>query len=72
MTTTGNNPGVGGELYEADEADDLDTGEIIEPTEQKSSEEDGVALRPNTLIPEHGIFGYRNRSRAQTVVSTAE
>ena len=72
MTTIGSNPGVGGELYEADEADDLDTGEIVEPTDQKTSEEDVVALRPNTLIPEHGIFGYRNRSRAQTVVLIGE
>lgn len=72
MVAMGNDPGGRGELYEADEADDLDTGEINEPAEQKPSEEDGISLRPNTLIPERGIFGYRNRSRAQTVVLIGE
>ncbi len=72
MVETANNPAGGGQLYEVEETDDLDTGDIDESAEQKSTDEDGVTLRPNTLIPERGITGYRNRSRAQTVVLIGE
>lgn len=72
MATIASDPGGGGELYEADEANNLDTGEISEEAERETSEEDVVTLRPNTVIQEQGIYSYRNRSRAQTVVLIGE
>ncbi|WP_246713861.1 TRAFAC clade GTPase domain-containing protein [Rhizobium leguminosarum] len=62
----------GGQLYEAADTDELDPGDFEDAAEEESPKVDGVALRPNTLIPERGITGFRNRSRAQTVVLVGE
>lgn len=72
MAENGNGPAGGGQLYGAAETDDLDPGELEEVSKQVSPDDDGLILRPNTLIPERGITGYRNRSRAQTVVLIGE
>ncbi|ESY85779.1 hypothetical protein X739_16125 [Mesorhizobium sp. LNHC220B00] len=60
------------ELYEVAETDGLDPGDIDESAGQVPPDGDEVTLRPNTLISENGIFEFRNRNRAQTVVLIGE
>ncbi|WP_292647118.1 hypothetical protein [Mesorhizobium sp.] len=73
MTAKSGNPASeDNDLYEAAETDGLDPGDIDDSAGQTSPDADDVTLRPNTLIPEHGIFGFRNRNRVQTVVLIGE
>lgn len=66
------NPSNDDDLYEAAEADELDPGDIDDLAGQAVSDSDHVILRPNSLIPEHGIFGFRSRNRVQSVVLVGE